>query len=89
MDSFLEDPGNKEFKAVFNDFHITLVCDGISLTGVSLGAFEGYVGNNRLTRINWSTFLRRTQLVHQDFLEEAKKQRLLAAEKENDETHGN
>ena len=80
MKSFLDDPGNKELKNIFPDFHITLVCDELALTGAQSAAFEGYMESS-LTHINWGTFLWRTRKVHKDFLEEAERQQLLKTKK--------
>ena len=85
MDSFLNDPANAEFKRLFRDFHITLVCDGLSLSRAQKGAFEGYVGNGRMTHINWKTFLLRTEKVHEDFLNEARRQQIVISSREQDD----
>ena len=79
IESFLQEEGNREITKFFNDFHITLVCDKIALTGTQAAAFDGYLASGRLTRFNWSSFLSRTQTVHQAFLDEAQRQRALAS----------
>lgn len=79
MQEFLEQPGNKEFKALFPKFHVTLVCDKLSLTGVHKTAFEGLQRDGLLTFINWKTFLLRTRKMHESFLKEAERQRQNAA----------
>jgi hypothetical protein len=78
MDEFLEDPGNKAFKELFPQYHITLVCDGLALTGVHKSAFEGLVAKKILDRINWNTFLLKTRKMHEEFLKEAERQKKLA-----------
>lgn len=76
MESFLADEANTEFRKFFRDFHVTLVCDRIALTGAQKAAFVGYK-KDKLTHIDWKTFLLRTETVHKDFLDEANKQRSL------------
>ena len=78
MRDFLNEEGNGEFKAKFPHYHITLVCDGIALTGATRAAFEGYKATNALTHINWKTFLLRTSQAHQEFITEADRQKKLA-----------
>ena len=75
MEAFLEDPGNDEFRKHFPDFHITLVCDSLGLSGSPRGAFNGYRDKQKLTHINWKAFLLKSERVHQDFLSEARRQR--------------
>ena len=77
--SFLREEGNQEIRKFFEDFHITLVCDEISLTGSQRAAYDGYVASGKLTRVNWMSFLSRTQTVHQDFLAEAQRQKKLVS----------
>lgn len=79
MTNFLADPRNAEFKRLFDDFHITLVCDEEKLTGVHKRAYEGLVEAEKLTPINWRTFLLRTRRSHEEFLEEVKRHRRDAA----------
>lgn len=78
MTDFLAEPGNEEFRKEFPNFHITLVCDGISLTGQSRAAFDGLKEKKTLTHINWKSFLLRTRKMHQAFLNEADRQRKIA-----------
>ena len=75
MNEFLQDPGNEQFKIKFPEFHVTLVCDSIGLSGTHKTAFKGLKSDGLLTHINWNTFLLRTTRVHQDFLNEAERQR--------------
>ena len=71
MQSFLNNPANAHFQKYFNGFHITLVCDELALSAVFRRVLDGIGG--RFTHINWKNFLLRTQMVHQDFLREAKR----------------
>jgi hypothetical protein len=75
MDNFLGEPTHKEFRAVFGNFHATLVCDHEKLTGVHKTAFDSLQENGTLTWINWITFLARTRKMHEEFLAEAERQR--------------
>ena len=77
MQSFLNDKKNVDFRKFFHDFHITLVCEDLALTGAQRAAYDGYLARGKLTHINWKDFLLRTETVHQDFLAEAKRQRTL------------
>jgi len=77
MKEFLDDKANVEFKNQFPKFHVTLVCDDIALTGVHQGAFSGLKREGLLTHINWQTFLLRTRRMHEEFLNEAERQRKL------------
>ncbi len=78
MDKFLKLAGHEEFRAIFKRFFVTLVCDGIGLTGAQNKAFEGYRNERVVEHITWTAFLRRTQHMHQDFLNEALRQKKLA-----------
>ena len=84
MESFFDDPGNAELRQSFRDFHITLVCDKIALSDMVYEAYQNNINLGKLTRISWSTFLSRTENVHQDFLQEMRRQRSLAMKKKND-----
>ena len=64
MAEFLDAPENAEFRRIFREFHVTLVCDGIALSGAQGVSFDSYVRDGRLRHINWSTFLLRTELMH-------------------------
>jgi len=46
----------------------------LALSGSPDAAFAKYRDEGQLTHINWSTFLLRTELTHQDFLAEARRQ---------------
>jgi len=78
MDSFLAEPGHAEFKALFSDFHVTLVCDGLSLKGMGKSTFDHFVQNGRLEHITWTTFTLRTRKMHQEFLELARRTKAYA-----------
>jgi hypothetical protein len=63
---------NLEFKKDFPYvFHITLVCDSVKLDGIARTAYER-LQDQVLTQISWEVFLRRTKLMHEDFLMVAK-----------------
>ena len=79
MDEFLKDEAHKEFAAVFHSFHVTLVCDGLALGRTAKAAFEGLKSHDILDHINWRSFLLRTRRMHQDFLNEAERQKKNAA----------
>ena len=79
MQSFLSDERNTDFRKFFNDFHITLVCENLALTGAQRAAYDGYK-KDKLTHINWTNFLLRTETVHQDFLKEAERHRSLISD---------
>jgi hypothetical protein len=78
MDKFLNLAGHEEFRAIFKRFFITVVCDEIGLTGAQKKAFESYKSDRVVEHITWTNFLRRTQHMHQDFLDEANRQKKLA-----------
>ena len=80
MEAFLSDSKNSEFRQIFRAFHTTLVCDDIKLSGAQRVSFDSYIRDGKLTHINWSTFLLRTKQMHQDFLDEAKKQKRSVSE---------
>lgn len=75
MLEFLSLEGNQEFARLFPNFHVTLVCDAINLSGVHKTALDKFKNEGRLTHITWNTFLLRTRKTHEDFLVEAEKQR--------------
>ncbi|GFH63072.1 MAG: hypothetical protein ZNDK_0843 [Candidatus Desulfovibrio kirbyi] len=72
LEAFFANQKHKDFKSIANCFYITLVCDGVDLTGSQKKAFESYNGLN-LTVLDWSAFLLRTKTTHQEFLEEAER----------------
>ena len=67
MRDFLNTAGNEEFKRKFPNFHVTLVCDHLNLSGVHRSAFDGLINEGKLEHITWTVFLLRTRLMHQDF----------------------
>ena len=71
---FLNDPRHGDFKVIASKFHITLVSDGESLSGVYKKVYKDYVDDKQLTPIDWASFLLRTIRSHHEFLEEAKRQ---------------
>ena len=75
IDAFLNNLANKEFREIFREFHTTLVCDDIGLSGAQQVTFDTYVRDGKLTYINWSTFLLRTKQMYKAFLDEAEKQK--------------
>ena len=78
MEAFLKEPGNEGFSERYGDFHITLVCDKLGIDGVHEVAFESYIKQERMTHLNWKSFLVRTEDLHRDFLDEAERQKRLA-----------
>lgn len=78
MVKFLQDRGNRHFRRLFSSFHITLVCDGQSLTGSPEAALEGYLARKELTCVSWSSFLAKTKTVHHAFLEAAARLRVVS-----------
>lgn len=79
MVDFFNIPGNAEFKKEFPDFHLTLVCDKIGLTGVYKTAFVSFIGKGDMDHITWTAFLLRTRKMHEEFLNEAEKQKRKSA----------
>jgi hypothetical protein len=79
MVEFLDLPGHQDFKRIFPEFHVTLVCDDIKLTGSRKIAFSSFKEQKRLEHISWTVFLTRTRKMHEAFLKEADRQRKLAA----------
>ena len=79
MEDFLAMAGHEAFRQMFPSFHVTLVCDKLSLKGVHKTAFEGLQKQSKLTHITWSTFLLKTRKMHEDFLAEAERQKKNAA----------
>ena len=75
MDAFLNDPVHANFRKHFADFHVTVVCDSLALTDTQRAAFDGYRNTGKLTHLDWTGFLLKTEQVHQDFLREARRQR--------------
>jgi hypothetical protein len=79
MDEFLNLDGHEEFKKAFPEYHVTVVCDKVGLTGVHKSAFEKFKKEKSLEHITWTTFLARTRKMHEEFLKEAERQRKDAA----------
>lgn len=78
MQGFLAEPAHKDFRQAFPAFHITLICDGLNLKNPWQTLYDTYGEQGKLTRLNWTAFLLRTEQTHQSFLAEAKKQRQYA-----------
>lgn len=78
MTEFLAE--NEEFSKHYPRFEITLVCDKLRLSGAQQTAFRSYKRDKILEHLNWSAFLLRTSRTHQAFLDEADRQRKLAAQ---------
>ena len=78
MKAFLEDAAHDKFRQHFNDFHVTVVCDSLGLSGVWATAFGRYLDQGKLTHMDWAAFLLKSEQVHQDFLEEERRQRTTA-----------
>jgi len=76
--AFFDADAHKQIREDYKGFHITLVCDGISLSGPSLTAFQGLVKDQALTHINWEDFLFRTRQAHSEFLAKAEEQKKYA-----------
>ena len=73
LGDFFADPGHAEFRLIASDFHVTLVCDGINLTGSHKKACDAFSKERKLTILDWSSFLLRTEKMHKEFLEEAER----------------
>jgi hypothetical protein len=71
MDEFLNMDGHEDFKRLFPQFRITLVCDAVNLDGTHRAAFQGMKDSGQLTHITWKVFLLRTRQMHKSFLDEA------------------
>lgn len=68
MGKFLADPANSKFKEIYQGFKITLVCDGVSLSGVSNTVYDLLKKTNSLEHITWDIFIMKTEQMHKDFL---------------------
>lgn len=73
MEDFINMDGHKEFKMLFPQFRITLVCDTVNLNGTRRAAFEGMKKNEQLTHITWRVLLLKTRQMHKSFLDEAER----------------
>ena len=78
MNKFLNAAGNQAFKAMYPEFKITLVCDGLNLTGVWKASFDSHKKEGTLEHISWNGFLLRTRKANEKFLEEAERQKKIA-----------
>jgi len=73
MDEFLNMDGHEEFKRLFPEFRITLVCDTVKLDGTRRAAFQGMKDSGQLIHITWKVFLLKTRQMHKSFLDEAER----------------
>jgi hypothetical protein len=73
MKEFLQMDGHDEFRKLFPEFRITLVCDGLKLDGTHQAAFDGIKKDSegQLTHVTWKAFLLKTRKMHKSFLDEA------------------
>jgi hypothetical protein len=81
MDAFFRENEGKDVLRGFEKFHITLVCDEVSLRGAQKIAFEGMKESGGLTQVSWPVFLKRTRKMHEAFLTEAERQKKNAGKK--------
>ncbi len=81
MDAFFHENKNEDVLRGFEKFHITLVCDKVSLKGAQKVAFDGMQASGGLTQVSWGSFLNRTRKMHEAFLKEAERQKLDAGKK--------
>ena len=84
MKEFLEDPANGFFQEHVNDFDITLVCDGVDLSGAQKAAYNGYKLQGKLKQFGWASFLSRVEQAHADFLKVAKTRLKQASRRKED-----
>jgi hypothetical protein len=80
---FLDDDKNEEFRSLISGYRITLVSDGLSLTGAQKKSYEAMKKEGKLEHISWKSFLLRTRKMHRAFLDEADRQKKLFAGQEN------
>jgi hypothetical protein len=80
MEEFLGMDGHEEFKRLFPNFRITLVCDTVKLDGTRKQAFEGMKKSGELTHITWKVFLLKTRQMHKSFLDEAERLKRIDSE---------
>ena len=70
---------NEEFRKHYARFEITLVCDDLALSGAQKTSFQSYKRDKVLEYLNWGAFMLKTKRTHQAFLDEADRQRKIAA----------
>jgi hypothetical protein len=75
MNAFLADPARDSFKELFGAYRITLVCDDVSLSPAFEIAYNGLCQDNKLERITWSSFLDKAKKSHEEWLDEATRQK--------------
>lgn len=88
MENFLKDPINKDFVKSFSIYHITLVCDRVDLKPVAQSSFDGLKSRGILTHIDWRNFLIRTRQMHQEFLNEADRQKRILLQRQSSLSSG-
>jgi hypothetical protein len=64
---------NKSIKEQFPKVHVTLVCDGLNLKGVHIGAYQFMEKENHLIRRRWDEIMMDSETVNKDFLEESRR----------------
>jgi hypothetical protein len=80
MEGFMKDPLNELFLRSFDKtYSVTLVCDDTDLTGMSKLSYNNWIQLGLLKPMNWTAFLNRTRMVHQDFIVEAQRQQLFVS----------
>lgn len=81
MDAFFHENDGGDVLRGFKKFHITIVCDKVSLKGAQRIAFDGMEEGGGLTQVSWTDFLKRTKKMHEAFLAEAERQKKNAGKK--------
>jgi len=84
MRKLIQENSDPDGEFTFNDLHITIVCDGIRLTGAQKIAFGSLQDKGVLTHITWADFLMRSGRVYEQFLEEAARNCELTGDYSND-----
>lgn len=84
MRELIQETSEPNGTSPFNDLHITIVCDGIRLTGAQEIAFDSLQDKGVLTHITWADILMRSGRVYEQFLEEAARNCELTGDYSND-----
>lgn len=84
MRDLIKENSDPDGAFAFNNLHITIICDHTALTGMHRAGFHSLQGVGEITHITWAAFLMRTRRVHEQFLEEAERQRELTGDESND-----
>ncbi len=77
MEKFFQKDGNEEFRKMFTTYTVTLVSDGIDLSGSQRKAFLAFREEGKLIHMTWPAFLLGARRMHEEFLNEAENQRKL------------